>query len=132
MKIPNRIRYFNKRYLNRLTSRIARLRWGPFCMVYHVGRRSGKQYQTPIMAFPAPDGFVIVLTYGAEVDWYRNVCAAGSCQILWHARVYEIHKVEPMEPKAALASLPMFFRVVLRRVNFQDFVKMVGQSPRSG
>ena len=75
---------------------------------------------------------MIVLTYGPGVDWYRNVCASGWCRIQWHGQVYEIKKIEPLEPKTALTYLPLFFRVILRLVGFQNFVKMVGQSPRSG
>jgi deazaflavin-dependent oxidoreductase (nitroreductase family) len=131
MKIPDGVRYFNKRFLNRLTARIAHAAWGPFCIIYHVGRRSGTPYATPIMAFPTPDGFVIVLTYGPQVDWYRNICAAGKCKIEWHAKTYEIRQIEPLEPKTALAALPFFFRTVLGLVGFQDFVKLVGQNPRS-
>jgi deazaflavin-dependent oxidoreductase (nitroreductase family) len=131
MKIPSSVRYFNKRFLNRLTGKVARSSWGPFCIICHTGRRSGKPYETPIMAFPTAFGFVIVLTYGPEVDWYRNITAAGCCKIRWHARDYELQKVEPMEPKAALPLLPGFFRAVLGRVGFQDFVKLTGQSPRS-
>lgn len=132
MKIPNGIRYFNKRFLNPLTARIAHSAHGPFCIIYHIGRRSGRPYETPIIAFPTAVGFVIVLTYGPGVDWYRNVCASGWCRIQWHGQVYEIKKIEPLEPKTALTYLPLFFRVILRLVGFQNFVKMVGQSPRSG
>jgi deazaflavin-dependent oxidoreductase (nitroreductase family) len=129
LKIPSRIRYFNKRFLNRLTGKIARSSWGPFCILRHVGRRSGKLYETPIIAFPIQDGFVIALTYGPQVDWYRNIRAAGRCSIQWHGRVYEIHKIEPLDPKTALTLLPGFFKKVLGLVGLQDFIKLTGQSP---
>ena len=131
MKMPNGIRYFNKRYLNRLTARIAHSSWGPFCIIFHIGRRSGRPYETPIIAFPTADGFVIALTYGPEVDWYRNICASGRCKIQWHGKVYELWKIDPLEPKTALTYLPRFFRMVLGLVGLRDYVKMVGQSPRS-
>jgi hypothetical protein len=34
------------------------------------------------MVEPTTDGVVIALTYGPEVDWYRNVLAAGHCELL--------------------------------------------------
>jgi deazaflavin-dependent oxidoreductase (nitroreductase family) len=129
MKIPSQVRYFNKRFLNKLTGAIARSAWGPFVLVRHTGRKSGTPYETPIMAFATPGGFVVVLTYGPAVDWYRNIRAANCCQIVQHRKVYEIHSVAPMEPKAALAALPGFFRAVLGRVGFQDFAMLNGQSP---
>jgi len=131
MKMPNGIRYFNKRVLNPLTVRIARSSRGPFCILKHIGRRSGKPYETLIIAFPIADGFVVALTYGPGVDWYRNVCKAGWCRIQWHGQIYEIKKIEPLEPKTALTDFPRFFRIILSLVNLRDFVKMVGQSPRS-
>lgn len=131
MKMPNGIRYFNKRVLNPLTARIARSSRGPFCIVKHMGRHSGKPYETPIIAFPTVDGFVVALTYGPGVDWYRNVCAAGWCRIQWHGQSYEIKNIEPLEPKTALTLLPPFFNVILRLVNFRDYVKLVNQGPPS-
>jgi hypothetical protein len=36
-------------------------------------------YETPIFVEPFDRGFVIELTYGPQVDWYKNVLAAGGC-----------------------------------------------------
>ncbi len=80
MKLKQQIRAhflnFLKHYFNPLTRRIARSSFGPFALVRHVGRRSGKQYETPIIVQPVDDGFVFELTYGPEVDWYKNMLAA--------------------------------------------------------
>jgi len=48
-------------------------------LVVHRGRRSGRVYDTPVLVFPADDGYVIALTYGPDTDWIRNVLAAGGC-----------------------------------------------------
>lgn len=53
-----------KHTLNRLTSRVARGKGGPFALVKHVGRKSGRPYETPIIVQPISGGFVIELTYG--------------------------------------------------------------------
>jgi hypothetical protein len=45
--------------LNPLTRRLARSSMGPFSIVRHVGRRSGRLYETPIIVSPVEDGFVI-------------------------------------------------------------------------
>jgi hypothetical protein len=42
---------------------------------------------------------VIALTYGPEVDWYRNMLAAGGGTLLWHKRVYVVGKPEPIDAK---------------------------------
>ncbi len=124
MRIPNRVRYFNKRFLNRITGKVARSAWGPFSIICHVGRHSGKPYETPIIALPHGDQFIIALTYGPKVDWYQNVKAAGHCQILWHAQLYTIDKIMSLDRKTALPFFPWFERIILQIMGFQDFVSM--------
>src|SRR5215510_1568064 len=83
--------------LNPLTRRLARSSFGPFSIVRHVGRRSGKRYETPIIVAPLKDGFVIELTYGPDVDWHKNILVAGGCTLLWHGKEYVINKIEPLD-----------------------------------
>lgn len=42
----------------------------PFAVVEHIGRRTGKNYRTPIMAFPTEKEMIVViaLTYGSNTD----------------------------------------------------------------
>src|SRR5207245_3378116 len=56
---------FNLAVTNRITNRFA-ARLPGFGMVTHVGRKSGRVYQTPVNVFRFPDGFLIALTYGRE------------------------------------------------------------------
>lgn len=120
----DRIRAFNKHITNRITRRFASCSHGPFAVMRHVGRRSGKPYETTIMIWPVGDGFVIALTYGESVDWYRNVLAAGSCRVLWHGRKYALGKPEPIDVKTALPAFPPFVRMILRLVGVQHFVSL--------
>lgn len=121
-----RMRSFNKHILNRVTRTFASFSRGPFAVIRHVGRRSGKPYETTIMveSAPAGDGVVIALTYGSEVDWYRNVLAAGHCTLLWHGRVYALEKPEPMPVRAALPAFPQPLKLILRTLGTQHFVSM--------
>ena len=50
-------------------------------LVRHTGRRSGRQYTTPVGAHLAGDTVVIPRTFGTQSDWSRNVRAAGGCSI---------------------------------------------------
>src|SRR3990172_3969633 len=86
-----------KHTLNPLTRRVARSSFGPFCIVRHVGRKSGRLYETPIIVSPVEDGFVIELTYGYGVDWHKNVLAAGGCTLLWHGKEYVVDRIEPLD-----------------------------------
>jgi deazaflavin-dependent oxidoreductase (nitroreductase family) len=124
----NRIRTFNKHITNPLLRTFANSSRGPFAIIYHVGRRSGKPYETTIMVWPVGDGFVIALTYGESVDWYRNLLAAGHCTLLWHGRVYAVEKPEPIDVKTALPAFPLAFRLILRR-SVQHFVRVKSGAP---
>jgi deazaflavin-dependent oxidoreductase (nitroreductase family) len=73
--------HFNRRVTNRLTRPLAR--WLPgFGIVVHEGRKSKREYRTPVNVFRGPDGYVIALTYGTESEWVRNVRTAGGCELI--------------------------------------------------
>src|SRR6476620_10181994 len=95
-----RIRAFNKHYFNRLARRFAGVSRTPFALIRHVGRRSGKPYETPIIVMRQGNGFVIALTYGPEVDWYRNVQAAGGATLLWHHQEFALKQPETLAAEA--------------------------------
>jgi deazaflavin-dependent oxidoreductase (nitroreductase family) len=107
--------------LNRLTSRVARSRRGPFSLIRHVGRRSGRVYETPVILARVPEGFVAELTYGPDVDWYKNVTAAGHCTVVHHGREYEVHGVVPYPAELGRAAFPAPARLVLRALGRTDF-----------
>ena len=129
--LRNRIRTFNKYVTNRILRGFASRSRGPFAIIRHAGRRSGKSYETTIMVWPLGDGFVIALTYGPKVDWYRNVLAAGHGTLLWHGREYAVGKPEPIDVKTALPAFPSFIRTILRLQGVQHFVrvKVIEPSP---
>ena len=108
----------------RLLRVFAKLSLGPFALIRHVGRRSGKPYETVIWAWRLGEGFVIALTYGPEVDWYRNMRAAGGGTLVWHRRVYRVGKPEPIDAKTALPAFPAAFRPLFRWAGMRDFVFM--------
>ncbi len=124
MRLSKQIRTFNKHVTNPLLGRFARSKRGPFAIVRHVGRRSGKRYETPIFAFPVAGGFLVALTYGREVDWYRNVIAAGRCDLTWHRHEYAIVRLEPLELPEARPLLPQPFRTVFKLLRAMPFVRM--------
>ena len=113
--------------LNPLTRRLARSSFGPFSIVRHVGRRSGKLYETPIIVSRVRDGFVIELTYGPDVDWHKNVLAAGSCRLVWHGQEYLIDKIEPLDTETGRAAFPPSQRLILRLLGRKHFEKMGAQ-----
>ena len=113
--------------LNPLTRRLARSSFGPFSIVRHIGRRSGKPYETPIIVAPVTDGFVIELTYGPDVDWHKNVVAAGGCTLVWHGKEFEIEKIEPVDTQTGRAAFSPPQQLILRLLRRKHFEKLTFQ-----
>ena len=76
MRVPRAVAQFNRRVTNPVARSITP--WLP-CLgtLEHVGRKSGRQYQTPLLVFKTQDGFVILIGYGPQTDWLKNVLAGG-------------------------------------------------------
>jgi deazaflavin-dependent oxidoreductase (nitroreductase family) len=110
-----------KHSLNRVTRRLALAGVGPFSLVEHRGRRSGREYQTPVILARVPAGFVAELTYGERVDWWRNVAAAGGCTVVHRGRRHPISGVETYPAARGLAAFPAPARLVLRVLGRDEF-----------
>ena len=59
-------------------------------IVRHVGRRSGRTYETPVVAVEHDDSFLIALPYGERTDWVKNVLASGKATVVTHGRTYAV------------------------------------------
>lgn len=128
--LRNRIRVLNKYVTNRVLRGLARSSRGPFALIGHVGRRSGKSYETVIMVWPTSAGFVIALTYGPQVDWLRNLLAAGGGTVFWHKRLYTVGKPEPIEAHTAVPAFPAPLRLIFRTFGRrEEFVRVKSSGP---
>ena len=94
----------------------------PLAVVHHVGRRSGRSYRTPVVAFGGAAGFVIPMTYGRDVDWARNIVRARGCTIERMGQRFRLQNPRIVGFKAAEPHLPAAVRPVLRAANFPGFV----------
>lgn len=76
MRVPRAVANFNRRVTNPVARSLTP--WLP-CLgtIEHTGRRSGRRYRTPLLLFKTPDGFVVLIGYGPESDWLKNVLAGG-------------------------------------------------------
>jgi deazaflavin-dependent oxidoreductase (nitroreductase family) len=126
-KDNKRLRTFVKHFVNPLLRNFALASRGPFALLRHVGRRSGKTYEIPIMVWRVEDGFVIVLTYGPQVDWLRNLQAAAQGSLRWHKQEYVFQKPEFIDAKTALPALPPLIKQLLRLRGVHEFVKLSSQ-----
>jgi deazaflavin-dependent oxidoreductase (nitroreductase family) len=123
-RFSKRFRTLLKHTLNPLTLRLAGAGIGPFTIVRHVGRRSGRQYATPLLLAPIAGGFVAELTYGPNVDWFQNVMAAGRCTIVRGGKKIAIDRIEPMDADAGRQAFPLAARIALRLLRRHHYVRM--------
>ena len=67
-------------------------------IVVHVGRHSGRTFETPVVAVQHDQGFLIALPYGERTDWMKNVVASGTATVVTHGQTYRVDqpKVIPM------------------------------------
>ena len=80
------VRPFTNRIANPLIRQFAA--WVPgFAIIRTVGRRTGRTRRTPLNVFRRDGDYVFALVYGADVDWVRNVLAAGTAQLEQRGRI---------------------------------------------
>lgn len=121
MPYPRWVARMNKRLLNP-----REIRRGKYPVVTHVGRSSGKSYQTPMDAYPTKDGYVLVARYGPESDWVKNILAAGAGKLRIEGEEHVLVEPRLVGQEEALEALgsdpPKDF------TKAQDFVLMVEDS----
>jgi len=93
MELPQRLARFNRHVTNPIQRMWAG--WAPtFAIIEHVGRRSGKAYRTPVTVFTADvggkPGVAVLLTYGPDRDWLKNLRAAGGGRMRRYGKTFGI------------------------------------------
>jgi len=117
--LPAALARANKKITNRITARFAG-RLPLFAIVHHVGRKSGKPYATPVMVFRRGADFIIVLTYGLETEWCKNVLTAGGCWLEYRNRRYDLDDPRTVALSEVERDLPGVVRFVLKRIRVSD------------
>jgi deazaflavin-dependent oxidoreductase (nitroreductase family) len=111
--LPSWLPEVNKRVVNPITERLAP--WiPPGAVIVHRGRRSGKEYRTPVLAWRSGTMLCVVLYYGAGAQWVRNVVAADGGEVIWRGRRERFASVRIVRDGSA--PLPPGVRALGRRV----------------
>lgn len=124
MKIPNKVRYLNKKFTNRLMMRIAGKKHSPIVIMEHLGRVSGKVYRVPLLAAAYKDGFMFALTYGTDVDWYKNVLHSREGKLTVNGRVVHLVDPEPILKQTGQKDFGQPFSTILRWIDIYDYFFM--------
>ena len=100
--VQNALRLFT-RAMRPLALRSAGKEGSSTSVVRHVGRRSGRTYETPVIAVKHDDSFLIALPYGKRTDWLKNVLGKGSAAIVTNGHTYEVDQPEVIPMAEATA-----------------------------
>jgi deazaflavin-dependent oxidoreductase (nitroreductase family) len=115
--VQNALRLFT-RAMRPLALRSAGKEGSNTSVVRHVGRRSGRTYQTPVIAAQHDDSFLIALPYGNRTDWLKNVFHSGSASIVTNGQTYEEDRPQVLPMVEATA----YFRPREQRMHRQFHV----------
>lgn len=122
MALPHWLTRVNLVLTNRLIGPFAG--WLPwFGILEHTGRRTGTVRRNPINLFRRGDRYTIALTYGPDVQWLRNVEAAGRCRVRTRGRW--IMLVEPRQfTDSSRRVVPLVVRPILALLRVTEFVEL--------
>jgi deazaflavin-dependent oxidoreductase (nitroreductase family) len=125
MELPQGLARFNRH----VTNPIQRMWAGwlpPSAIVEHVGRRSGKPYRTPVNAFytsvDGKPGVAIVLTYGPDRDWLKNLTVAGGGKMRRNAKTFGIVDPRVVSKAEAAPHVEGAWRAAFARMPFEQVV----------
>jgi deazaflavin-dependent oxidoreductase (nitroreductase family) len=121
MHFPRFMRDVNRVVTNPLLGSIAWL-LPPMAVVHHVGRKSGRRFRTPVVAFRTAHGFVIPMTYGRDVDWARNLIKGGGGEVVRSGHSVAVRNPRIVGAAAASALLPAGVRTALRAANLPGYM----------
>lgn len=93
-------------------------------VIKHRGRKSGKEFRTPVVVRPVDGGFIVPMPWGPTTDWFRNVRAAGGCTIRWKGRDYEVVDPEVLDTEAAMAAFGSTQRAALGRFGIRQVARL--------
>ncbi len=122
MPAGRRLARFNRSFANRVVGPFF-LRLPGYGAVDHTGRKSGRQYRTPVKLFRHGDDYVITRPYGAGCDWVKNGLAAGSCELV--TRGERIAVTDPrLFADDGRVRVPGLVRSLLKRMNSTEFLAL--------
>ena len=125
MQLPQGLARFNRRVNNPIQRMWAG--WAPsFGILEHVGRRSGKPYRTPLNVFDAEvdgkPGVAILLSYGRDRDWLKNLKAAGGGRMRPHGKTFGVTNPQIVTKAEAASHVSGAARRVFARLPFEEAV----------
>jgi deazaflavin-dependent oxidoreductase (nitroreductase family) len=120
--LPRLLARFNRVMTNKVLGPLAYVP-PPFALVVHRGRRSGREYRTPVWAFRTRDGVAIALTYGgSRSEWVNNVLASGRADLVTREGSHELSRPRVVHGEDGMRAMPHVIRPALRVLGVDNFL----------
>ena len=94
-----------------------------FGVLSYTGRKSGKRYQIPLNAFRRGKTVAFALTYGADVQWVKNVLASGEAELRQRGRTLRLRDPRLIVDRSGRL-VPLVVRVFLRLMRVSEYLTM--------
>ena len=122
MPFPRWLARVNSHFTNPLLGPLARRAPG-MGVIVHVGRKTQRQYRTPVVVFRRDNRLIIALTYGRNSEWVQNVLTRNGCYLETRNR-----KLRLCEPRVfhdqQRRKMPAFVGFFLGLLNVSDFIEL--------
>ena len=125
MQLPQGLARFSRHVTNPI-QRLWAGRIPAHGILEHVGRRSGKTYRTPLVVFNADldgkPGLAIILSYGPNRDWLKNITVANRGRIRRYGKTFGITDPRVVSKEEAAAHVTRGWRPIFARLPFEQAV----------
>ncbi len=122
--VVNTVRRFNRSVTNPRQMATAGSPGASASVIRHVGRTSGREYETPIGAIATENGFVVTLPYGPGADWVKNLVASGSATIVDEGTTFFVDEPEVVSVDEVIDDYPAGERRLLRLFGVDECLRV--------
>jgi deazaflavin-dependent oxidoreductase (nitroreductase family) len=131
MRMPRAVAVFNRRVTNPIARSITP--WLPgLGTLEHVGRNSGNRYRTPLLVFETQDGYVILIGYGPQSDWLKNVVAGGPTTLHKRTATITLENPQLMAKAEAVPLIAPVSRLFYRLFPYDEAALVLTKREHSG
>ncbi|MGI8586106.1 MAG: nitroreductase family deazaflavin-dependent oxidoreductase [Chloroflexia bacterium] len=94
-----------------------------FGIIVHTGRKSHREYRTPVKLLRRRGGYFIALPYGPNTDWVRNILASGGCLLETRGRTVRLTQPRLFhDTQRRFLAAPV--RLILGLFHVSDFLEL--------
>lgn len=123
VRLPEWLARFNRHVTNPIQGLWAG-RLPPWAVIAHRGRVTGRHHRTPVLAFRTDSGFAVVLFYGPDTDWVRNLEASGGGVLVRRGRRWRVGPPQVVPGAVGRALLPWPMGWVVRLLGHPPVLRL--------